>query len=387
MTARVQTKPGRPNYYIVLDYKDADGKRKIKWVTTDIPIKGNNKRVIEERRKEVLAEYENQDIEAKTEVDLRGDTLFTDYILQWLETQKTALADSTYQVYKYQIEDHIIPWFDPKKIKLKDMSPAILEKFIEDKVKDVTGNTVRKHLVNISKCLKGATSKGIIPYNPAKVIEWPKLVEYTGAQVYGESQILKLLDGVKGDPMELMILITIYYGLRRSELLGLKWNAIDFEQNTITIKHTVTRVIKEVNRKDQTKRRASFRTLPMSDNIVEQLRETKLRQDELKKIQTHDYKDEGYIFTHPDGSLVDVDYPTQHFKRLAKRIGLPVIRFHDLRHSAGTYLMYLGFSVKEIQEWLGQSDIQTTLKYLHFDMDGKRNMLNKINARLKTASK
>jgi len=81
VTARVQIKPGRPNYYIVIDYKDADGKRKIKWVTTDVPIKGNNRRAIEERRKEVLTEYENQDIEAPAEIDLRGDTLFTDFLI------------------------------------------------------------------------------------------------------------------------------------------------------------------------------------------------------------------------------------------------------------------------------------------------------------------
>jgi len=232
VTASTRTMQGRPNYYVVLRYNDSGGKRREKWIPTDIPIKGNNKRAIEERRKEVLIEYENQDLETKTEVDLRGDALFTDYLLQWLETQKTALADSTYQVYRYQIEDHIIPWFETKKIKLKDVSPAILEKYIEEKVNDVTGNTVRKHLVNISKCLKGATSKGIIRYNPAKVIEWPKLVEYTGAQVYNESQILKLLDESIGDDMELMILLTVYYGLRRSELLGLKWDAIDFEQET-----------------------------------------------------------------------------------------------------------------------------------------------------------
>ena len=156
---------------------------------------------------------------------------------------------------------------------------------------------------------------------------------------------------------------------------------------TITIKHTVTRVIKEINRKNSTKRKASFRTLPMSKNIIGQLKATKSKQDELQRMQPNDYKNEGYIFTRHDGSLVDVDYPSQHFKRLIKKIGLPVIRFHDLRHSAGTYLMYLGFSVKEIQEWLGQSDINTTLRYLHFDMAGKRNMLDKLNSRLDSRPK
>jgi len=146
------------------------------------------------------------------------------------------------------------------------------------------------------------------------------------------------------------------------------------------------RVIREVNKKDQTKRRASFRAYPMSDTIADQLRVIKVHQEELQQMQPNDYKNtEGYIFTRLNGVLVDVGYPSQHFKRVIKKIGLPIIRFHDLRHSSGTYLTYLGFTVQEIQNWLGQSDIKTTLSYLHFDMDGKRTMLNKIDNRLKAA--
>ena len=379
MTARIQTKTGRPNYFIVIDYKDADGNRKSKWVTTDIIVKGNNKRAIEERRKEILADYENQDLEAAVEIDLRGDTLFTDYLIQWLETQKTALAASTYQLYEYHVNDCIVPFFITKKIKLKDLTPADLEKYIDDKLGSVANNTVRKYLTNISKCLNSAVGKRIIPFNPVKVIEWPKMEEYTGAKVYNEGQIIKLLEASKGDPMELMILLTIYYGLRRSEVLGLKWDAVDFEQSTITIKRTVTKIFTEVNYADYTKTKSSYRTLPLSAEIAELLRNVKNQQDDLKSCQPNDYKSEGYIFTKPDGSLISTDYPSHHFKRLIKKHGLPVIRFHDLRHSAGTYLMYLGFSVKEIQEWLGHGDINTTLQYLHFDMDGKKIMLDKIN--------
>jgi len=201
--------PGRSNYYVVLDYKDPDGKRKEKWISTEIPIKGNNKRAIEERRKEILVEYEAQDLEPASDVDLRGDTLFTDYLSQWLETQKTALASSTYQLYEYQVKNCIIPYFLPMKVMLKDLTPAHLEKYTNEKMGIVANNTVRKYLTNISKCLNSAVSKRIIPYNPVKVIEWPKKEEYTGARVYNEEQIIKLLEISKGDPMELMILITV----------------------------------------------------------------------------------------------------------------------------------------------------------------------------------
>ena len=371
----------------VLDYKDAEGKRKRKWIPTDIPIKGNTRRAIEERRKEILAEYESQDTEAEAEVqiDMRGDTLFTDYLLQWLETQKTALADSTYQLYEYHVNNCILPYFLPKKIMLKDLTPAHLEKYIKEKMKSVSNNTVRKYLTNISKCLDSAVKlpNRIIPYNPAKVIEWPKKEEFMGAMVYDEAQIVRLLEVSQGDPMELMILITVFYGLRRSECLGLKWDAINFEQRSITIKRTVTRIIKGVNETETTKTKSSYRVLPLSDEIVEKLQKARQYQDEMKQLQPNDYKDTGYVFTKYDGSLISTDYPTRHFKHLIAKHGLPVIRFHDLRHSTGTYLMYLGFSVKEIQDWLGHGDINTTLKYLHFDMSGKRKMLDKMNKELK----
>ena len=152
---------------------------------------------------------------------------------------------------------------------------------------------------------------------------------------------------------------------------------------TITIKRTVTRITAGVNENETTKTRSSYRALPLSDEIAQQLKQAKQRQDELRQLQPNAYKSSGYVFTRNDGSLIDTGYPSQHFKRLTKKYGLPSIRFHDLRHSAGTYLMYLGFSVKEIQEWLGHADIRTTLKYLHFDMAGKRKMLDKINQGLK----
>ena len=326
--------PGRSNYYIVLEYKDNNDKRKEKWVPTDIPVKGNNKRAAEERRKEVLIEYENQNPEAPDEIDLRGDMLFTDYLFLWLETQRTALADSTFQLYEYHINNCIVPYFIPKKIKLKDLTPSDLEKYMKEKMKSVSNNTVRKYLTNISTCLDSAVAvpNRIIPFNPAKVIEWPKKEEYMGAMIYDEAQIIRLLEVSKGDPMELMILLTVYYGLRRSEVLGLKWDSIDFDQKTITIKRTITRIFKIINEKEQVKADASYRVLPVSDEILELLRNSKQRQDELKSLQPNDYKSEGYIFARSDGSHIRPEYPTHHFKRLIKKHGLPIIRFHDLSY-------------------------------------------------------
>ena len=236
MTGTVQIKKDRPNYYIVLDYIDPNGKRKRPWITTDIPVRGNNKRLANEKLKEVLNEYESKNI------DLSKDILFTDFMTQWLETliNSKSISPTTFDGYKLILNAHIIPYFSSLKIKLKDLTPAQLQKYVNDKMKILSPNTIIKHLHNISKCLDSAVRQNIILYNPAQRIEKPQKVKYTGAKYFSQIQIEQLLSVVKGDLLETIILIAIFYGLRRSEILGLKWDAIDMENNVFTIKHTVT---------------------------------------------------------------------------------------------------------------------------------------------------
>jgi hypothetical protein len=118
MTGILQIKKDRPNYFIVLDYVDDTCTRKRKWVTTDIPVAGNNKRKANERLKEVLAEYEQQ------KVDLSKDALFVDFMQNWLETLKHSIAPTTYDAYNLTLKSHILPYFEPKKFKIKDITPA-----------------------------------------------------------------------------------------------------------------------------------------------------------------------------------------------------------------------------------------------------------------------
>jgi len=380
MKIATRTKPGRPNYYIVVTTKDPETKkRKDKWIQTDISIRGNNKRLAEARRREIEIEYENYVDEPEPE----SDVLFTDYLLQWLEIEKSSWASSTYQLYVHQIQKHILPYFLLKKVNLKDLSADDLESYRDEKLMDVSSNTVRKYLTNINKCLNDAVKKRLISYNPMSAVNFPKKEEFHGAEVYDESQIIKLLEVSKEDPTELMILLTVTFGLRRSELLGLKWDAVNFEQATITIQHTVTRITDKINKEESTKNKSSHRTYPLSDEMINLLQNTKQEQDKLIQLQPNDWRSEGYIFVNHTGKLISPDVPTRRFQRLVKRHGLPVvIRLHDLRHSAATYLMHLGLSAPEIMDWLGHSDIRTTLKYLHFNMSGKRKILDKINSGL-----
>ena len=136
----------------------------------------------------------------------------------------------------------------------------------------------------------------------------------------------------------------------------MKWKSIDFDNNTLTIQHTVVRVDKILHKKDSTKNKSSYRVMPIPTIIKDMLYMLKSQQEAYRALQPNDYIDEGYIFTNVDGRLILPNYVTKHFKQILEKNNLPVIRFHDLRHSSGSYLLYLGFNMKEIQAWLGHGE-------------------------------
>lgn len=380
MTATVHEKSNRPNYYILVRYRDeATGHKRQKWVTTDIPVRGNNKRKAEERRKEVLAEFERT---GGGTVNVGRDILFTVFILLWLEQLKPSIEAVTYDTYKMIICNQIIPFFESKKLKLMEVTSQHIQQYITFKLKSVSPNTVRKHLWNLSKCFNAAIKQKLIVFNPVKGIDMPKKIKYTGAKYYNEKQIDDLLAVMNGDPLEGIILLAVFYGLRRSELLGLKWSAVDFDNNTFDIKHTVVKVGKTIHKKDSAKNNSSYRTLPMTDIVIEMFNRQKARQDYYRSLQPNDYVDEGYVFTKETGQLFLPNYVTKRFKEILVRNNLPIIRLHDLRHSTASYLLYLGFNMKEISVWLGHGDIGITMNlYAHLDMESKRNIADTLNGK------
>lgn len=375
MTGTLCEKPNRPNYYIVISYKDAQtGRWKKKWIATDIPIKGNNKREANLKLQETLTEYRQQRLTMGKEI------FFTDFLREWLENTRSTITAVTYNTYKLVIYNQILPYFEPKKLKIKDVTPMHIQQYINYKLKSVSPNTVRKHLFNISKAMDSALKQNLIPFNPVKRIEMPKKIKFTGAKFYDEKQIAALLEAAKGDPLDHIIHFALFYGLRRSEVMGLKWDAVDFENKTISIKHTVVQHGTKLHKNNNTKNISSFRTLPLAEKMKEILLDIKKQQEKYKQLQPNDYIEENYIFTYPNGKLISPNYVTRHFKLLLEKNGLPIIRFHDLRHSSASYLLNLGFNLKQIQYWLGHGDISTTMNiYAHLDISSKREIADILN--------
>ena len=204
-------------------------------------------------------------------------------------------------------------------------------------------------------------------------------------QVYKAEELEQLFTAIQGDPAEFGVIMAAFYGLRRSEIVGLKWDAIDFENKTISIQHTVVStkvdgVVTDIAR-DRTKTKSSCRTLPLIPACEQMLKKMQKEQALNRKVCGKDYCTDylDYIYVNPMGRRIRPNFLSQHFPEFLTAHDVKRIRFHDLRHSCASLLYANGVSLKEIQEWLGHSDISTTSNiYTHLDFSSKVSSANAI---------
>ena len=238
--------------------------------------------------------------------------------------------------------------------------------------------SVIKQHANMHKALKYAVKLDLIPGNPVDKVERPKLQKYM-ASYYTAQEMEKLFQAARGSRLELIIQFAAFYGLRRSEVLGLRWDGIDFEAGTLTIRHIVTSANIEgkhvLIQADRAKTKSSLRTLPLVEGFVQRLKELKEQQEYNERLCGNCYnkKYKGYLFVDEMGNLILPNAVSENFGKLLKAHGLRHIRFHDLRHSCASLLLKQGVPMKQIQEWLGHSDISTTANiYAHLDSQSKQ---------------
>lgn len=368
-------------YQVVLNYKDINGKRKQKWVSTGLSEKGNNKRLANQKMQEILTNFK-EDLNCPT--SKTDDKLFTTYLKEWLLSVKNTIEENTYDSYKV-IVNKICDYFEDKKILLNDLKPVEIQKFYTFLYsKELTGNTVLHYHNVIRKALQTALKLDLILSNPADRVERPKKEQFIGS-FYSQTELNTLFTLIKDEPLKIVIYLTSFYGLRRSEVLGLKWEAFNFEDKTITIKHKAIETRKDNKRvillKDKTKNQSSYRTLPLVDDIIALLQEHKKQIDENKKLCGNSYNKKylDYICVDSMGKLFRPEYVTDHFTLIMNKNkdSLRKIRFHDLRHSCASLLLAKGIPMKEIQDWLGHSTYSTTANiYAHLEKDTKNKSAN-----------
>ena len=365
-------------FYVVLNYRDENGKRKTPWISTNLPVKGNKKRaenfMMDVRRNFVPPNV--QRIEER-EAMQKGDILFTDFLLKWLRVAKSTVKLTTYASYEMMATRIIIPYFETLNIKLKELTTEDIQEFYNAQLERVSANTVIHYHAVIHRALKYAVKIKTIQSNPAVNVERPRKEKFIGS-FYDKKEINILFDIIQGHPLEVAIKLAAFYGLRREEIIGLKWTAIDFENNTLTIQHTVTECNLDGKHievaSDTAKTDSSLRTMPLVTNFREMLLAKKEKQEHYRKLCGRSYCKEylDYIFVNEMGERWKPRYLSDGFKRILEQNGLRRIRFHDLRHTCASLLLANNVPMKKIQEWLGHSDFSTTANiYAHLDFQSK----------------
>lgn len=365
-------------FYVVLNYRDENGKRKTPWISTNLPVRGNKKRaenfMMDVRRNFVPPNV--QRIEER-EAMQKGDILFTDFLLKWLRVAKSTVKLTTYASYEMMATRIIIPYFETLNIKLKELTTEDIQEFYSAQLERVSANTVIHYHAVIHRALKYAVKIKTIQSNPAVNVERPRKEKFIGS-FYDKKEINTLFDIIQGHPLEVAIKLAAFYGLRREEIIGLKWNAIDFENNTLTIQHTVTECNLDGKHievaSDTAKTDSSLRTMPLVTNFREMLLAKKEKQEHYRKLCGRSYCKEylDYIFVNEMGERWKPRYLSDGFKRILEQNGLRRIRFHDLRHTCASLLLANNVPMKKIQEWLGHSDFSTTANiYAHLDFQSK----------------
>ena len=359
-------------YYAMLNYRNVGGQRKTKWISLGLPEKGN-KRKAEAELARLRAEFEPP----KEVGDLSSDMLFADYLREWLEIAKGRLAVATYSSYAAMIKKPVGPYFRQRNLTLRELEARHLQMFYSEMLRKVKPNTVIHYHAIIHSALKYAVKTDMLVQNVADKVDRPKKNSFQPVFLSAE-EMQKMFEALRGTKLELPVLVAAFYGFRRGEVLGLKWDAIDFERGTISVIRTVTTITldgKQTEIEQQSaKTKSSLRTLPLIGSFREYFLQVKEAQELNKQVcgNCYNYEYDGFVFVDELGERMRVEYLTNAFPKFLESHGLRRMRFHDLRHSCASLLLANGVPLKHIQEWLGHSDFTTTANiYAHLDYKSK----------------
>lgn len=365
MTGSLKVK--NEKYYAVINYKDGSAYKQ-KWISLGLPTK-NNKRKAEALLEEIKRKYEDEYSSPE------GDMKFTKYIEKWLKSKRGSVEKSTWEGYQIYCERHIIPYFEPLGLSLRGVKPRhikqyYLDKFSSGRLDGKEGGlsipSLKKHSLVLNEVLKSAVIDELIDKNPASGVKLPAKDAPTREEVFlTKQEANELIKAFDGNDLQPLICITLLYGLRRSEVIGLKWSAIDFEKETLTINHTIVKNI-SIEEKDKTKTASSYHKYKLLPEAKEALISQKQIVEKYKIAFGEGFIDSDYVFVRPDGSFLRPDYVTRSFQKVLKKNGIKKMRFHDIRHSTASILYDEDWDMKDIQMWLrhSNSDITSNI-YVH----------------------
>lgn len=378
-------KDGRWEGKLTIGY-DTEGKPKRK------TFYGKTRREVQEKMDKVKA-----DLQAGTFVESNKIT-FEQWLNRWLEVYvKPKVKPATFSNYVHLARTHIIPSLG--KIELQKLTTDIIQEFYNQKSKsgrlDGSGGLSPRiiHMMHqvISGTLKQAVKQRMIVFNPADATTRPRL-KYKEMNPLTADEVKQYLDAARNERLHTAFLLELTTGMRRGELLALKWEDIDFDKGTLTVKTTLARVrvVDEGKSKlmfSEPKTEKGRRTIPVLPETLKELKAHKARQAQEKLLVGQAYQDNGLVFCTPEGKPIEPRGFHRKHTEILKKAGLRHVRVHDLRHTFATILLEANEDPKTIQELLGHAKVSTTLDlYCHSSINMKQQSISKLGGLLFTGT-
>lgn len=374
-----KNKSGEIISYTIRVYRgyDSSGKRLKPYTMTYKPESGMTPKQVEKELNRRAVQFEEQ---CKTGGAANPTMKLAEFCEIYLDIMKPLLSPATAAFYRQQISGYIIPALGH--MKLKDIKTAHIQAYIQQLAalpkstrageakqngETLSPSTVRRYLTVLQSIFKQAVKLGLIPETPAKAekLTIPK-VKQPKIEIFSKQEAAQMLACLEQEDLQFQTLIqlAVFTGARRGELVALKFSDVDFEQSKITIERAAVKLKGEKTALKPPKD-YEVRTVTVNQSCLELIRMLQQeKQQEAARLGTQ-WHNEGWLFTTWNGEIMNPQTPTKQFSKFLERHGLQHRKFHSLRHTSATLLLYAGVNIKQVQGRLGHGDIETTNKYLH----------------------
>ncbi|HLI07066.1 MAG TPA: tyrosine-type recombinase/integrase [Ktedonobacteraceae bacterium] len=357
-------------------YQRSDGR----WAAT-ITLEGRKRKTFYGKtRKEVATKLNEAIQEQKQGILATGpQQTMEQYLTRWLEeVHRPTIRESTYLNYRRFLDNHILPALGH--IYLNKLTPQLVQSFYTQKLQEglAPGSVRDMHMV-LHKALENAVRWRLVGRNPCDDVSPPQSVQHI-AQPLTQKQAIRLLEAAREHRLGALLTVALATGMRRGELLGLQWQDIDFEDRSLQIRRSMVRLGNRGVVESQPKTSKSRRKIPLPRFVIEMLKEHRTRQLEARLRAGSAWEENDLVFCNGFGRFFDQGQLHVEFQKFLKDAGLPPMRFHDLRHSAASFLLAMGVHPKVVQEILGHSVIGTTMDtYSHVLPSLQREAMDKMD--------
>lgn len=390
-----KNKNGEITSYTIRVYRgyDRSGNRLKPFTTSYKPPKDLTPRQAEKEAQKFADKFETECLhfgEANSSLRL------SDFVPKYLEVAKTTLSPATYEFYSRNINDYIIPALGH--LKLKDIRPSHIQQYIKQLTElpkrtrgqlqesggTIAASTVRRYLTVLQSIFKQAVKQGLLNESPANVehLTLPK-AQVPKIDIFTKQEAAQMLAALEKEDLQFQTLIqlAIFTGARRGELTALKFSDIDFEQRKITIERSAYKITGQPLATKPPKDYET-RTVTINESCCQLLKMLKREKVSESQRLGSAWCGDDWVFTQWNGEMMNLMTPTKQFSKFLKKNGLKHRKFHSLRHTSATLLLYAGVNIKQVQGRLGHGDIETTNKYLHLIEEADVEAVNKLDIML-----